>query len=330
MIGLFKQKTPANLMSLLVVGILIKLPAFFNPHPPLLREGDGVLYHRLLEILQPASASFGALFPLLAFALLFVQAVTLTRFVNNHRMMARPNYLPGLSYMVLTSLLPEWNYFSAPLLVNSVLLYVLTALFNTYNRPQARGTIFNIGLALGIASFLFVPSLVFGLWILLALAILRPFRIDEWLLCLLGITTPFYFYAVYIFLNDRWDWNTLLPHISVALPSLKQSAWLAGSIFLVMVPFMAGGYYIQEHLRRMLIHVRKAWSLLLLYLLVGLLIPFVNTSNTLENWIMALMPMAAFHGFAYFYAKWKALPVIVFWLSVAFILCYQYAGPGWR
>jgi len=79
----------------------------------------------------------------------------------------------------------------------------------------------------------------------------------------------------------------------------------------------------------MLIHVRKAWSLLLLYLLVGMLIPFVNTSNTLENWIMALMPMAAFHGFAYFYAKWKALPVIVFWLSVAFILCYQYAGPGW-
>ena len=40
-------------------------------------------------------------------------------------------------------------------------------------------------------------------------------------------------------------------------PSLKQSAWLAGSVFLLMVPFLGGGYYVQDNLRRMLINVEK-------------------------------------------------------------------------
>jgi hypothetical protein len=33
-IGLFKQKTPANILFLFVMGILIKLPIFTDPAPP--------------------------------------------------------------------------------------------------------------------------------------------------------------------------------------------------------------------------------------------------------------------------------------------------------
>ena len=54
----------------------------------------------------------------------------------------------------------------------------------------------------------------------------------------------------------------ILPYITLRMPSLQQSAWLAVSAFLLMVPFLAGGYYIQDNLRRMLIQVRKGWSLL--------------------------------------------------------------------
>jgi hypothetical protein len=32
-----------------------------------------------------------------------------------------------------------------------------------------------------------------------------------------------------------------------------------------MVPFLTGGYFIQDNLRRMLIQIRKGWSLILLY-----------------------------------------------------------------
>jgi hypothetical protein len=328
-IGIFKQKNPANLLLLLITGTLIKLPMFRDPHAPIVRPSDGVLYEGIINFFEGTARSSSLFYPLLTFALLFLQAVIITRFINNQRMMTKPNYLSGLAYLLITSLLPEWNYFSAPLLCNTILLFVLNGLFGIYNKPNARGAIFNIGMALGVASFLFISSLTFIIWVLLALAVMRPFRVNEWLICILGITTPFYFYAIYTFITGNFSWQEFIPQISLGAPSLKQSAWLAASVFLIMVPFLAGGYYVQENLRRMLINIRKGWSLLLLYLLTALLLPFVNSSDTFENWIMAMVPMAAFHGFAYLHSTWRIFPIIIFWLTVIFVIAYQYYGPGW-
>lgn len=329
MIGVFKQKNPANILLLLVFGILIKLPVFRHPYIPVDRPEDGLLFSAILKFIRPAAASFPSIYPLLAFFLLFVQAIVLTRFLNTQRMMTHPNYLAGMAYLLITSFLPEWNYFSAPLLINSILLLVLSGLFRIYNQSNAKGTIFNIGLALGVAGFLFVSSLTFIIWVLLALAVMRPFRLNEWLLCILGITTPFYFYAIYILIKGNWSWQAFLPHLGIGVPVVEQTAWLAACVFLLMVPFLAGGYYVQDNLRRMLINVRKGWSLLLLYLLTALLLPFVNTSGTFENWVMAMVPMAAFHGYTYMYSKWRIFPLLLFWITLAFVIAHQYWGAEW-
>lgn len=300
-----------------------------RPHGAVVRPEDGILFEGIISLFASTAKSTSLFYPLLTFVLLFTQAIMLTRFVNAQRMMSKPTYLPGLAYMLITSLFPEWNYFSGPLLCNTILLFILSALFGMYNKPNAKGTIYNVGLALGVSGFLFISSLTFIIWILLAMAVMRPFRINEWLICLLGITTPFYFYAIYTVVDGTWSWDEFIPRITLGYPSMKQSAWLSGSAFLVMIPFLSGGYYVQQNLRRMLINIRKGWSLLLLYLFAALLLPFVNTSDTFENWIMAMVPMAAFHGYSYFYSGWKVLPLLVFWLTVAFIFGYQYYGPGW-
>jgi hypothetical protein len=328
-IGIFKQKNPANLFILFVIGILIKLPMFLAPQKAIVHPSDGALYDLIIGFLDPVAKSFTLLYPILTYALLFMQALLLTTFINNQRMTNKSTYLPGLAYILITSLLPEWNYFTAPLLVNTILMYVLSGLFGIYNRQNVRGAIFNIGLLLGIAAFLFVSSLAFVLWVWLAMAIMRPFRLTEWLISVLGVTTPFYFYAIYLVITGHWSWEVFLPTMHLGLPSLKQSAWLAGSVFLVMVPFLAGGYYVQENLRRMLINVRKGWSLLLLFLLTAMLVPFINPGNSFENWVVGMLPLAAFHGCAYLYSTWRPFPYILFWITVAFIVAYQYWGPQW-
>jgi hypothetical protein len=326
-IALFKQKSPANFIALLFFGVLIKLPAFFNPHIPDHSKTDGVLYTELLKLLKSGHAW---VYPLLAYLLIFLQAVILTRFVNNQRMMAKPNWFPGMAYMLITSLFSEWNYFSAPLIVNTFLLFILSALFKIYNRPDAKGAIFNIGLALGIASLLFFPSITFLFWILVALMLMRPFKLNEWVLCIVGVTAPYYFYAVWLFISDNWGWRILFPGFSVKMPVLQQSAWLAGSAFLLVMPFLIGGYYVQENLRKVLIQVRKGWSLLLLYIFGAIFIPFVNGTGTLENWVIAAIPFAAFHACMYLYSSLRIVPLLIFWLTVAFVLGYQYGGwQGW-
>jgi hypothetical protein len=328
-IGIFKQKNPATFFLLLVFGVLIKLPLFLHPYNIVNRAGDGKLYKAILRMLEPTGKSFPALYACLAFGLLFLQAIVLTRFMNKQRMMNRPTYFPGMAYLLITSLIPEWNFFSAPLIVNTIFVFVLSGLFSIYNQQNARGAIYNIGLALGISSFIFFPSISFIAWILLALMVMRPFRLNEWALCILGASTPFYFYAVYLFISGPWNWEIFWPYFSIGLPSVRQSAWLAGSAFLLAMPFLSGAYFIQNSLRRMLIHVRKGWSLLLLYVLGAIFVPFINSADTFENWVMAAIPFAAFHASAYLYSSYKIFPVLLFWITVIYILAYQYAGPGW-
>jgi hypothetical protein len=328
-IGIFKQRNPVNILLLAVIGGLLKFPAFVNPHVPVPQSGDGILYLQILKVLQNPGNSFPIIYPSLAFVFLFIQSISLTWFINTQRMMSHSNYLPGISYMLITSFFPEWNYFSAPLLINSILLFILATLFKSYNQLKVKAMIYNVGLALGLAYFLFVPSIIFTAWVFLALMVMRPFRINEWLICILGIITPYYFYGIYLFLTDQWNWHKLLFQFSVGIPFVKQSAWLAGSAFLTAVPFFIGGYYVQDNLRRILINVRKGWSLLLLYLLAAIIAPFVNSGTTFENWMMVAIPLAAFHAYAYLYSVLRIVPLILFWLSVAFVIAYQYYGPGW-
>ena len=330
MIGIFKQKNPGNILLLLCFGVLIKLPMFVNPYIPEIKSGDAVFFENILKFIQPTGKNFPMLYPILTFALLFLQAMMLTRFINSQRMMNRSNYLAGMSYLLITSLLPEWNYFSAPVMVNTILLFIMFTLFRTYHLQRPMGIIFNAGLALGIASFIYFPSIIFLLWMLLVLTVMRPFKINEWLLCILGVLTPFYFYAAGLFLFDQWSWTKLVKDFSISLPDVKQSAWLAGSTFLLVVPFLLGSYYVQVNLRRMLIQVRKGWSLLLLFLIASVIVQFVDVSSGFDSWIIITIPLAAFHACTYLYSSLRIIPNLFFWLSVAFVIAIQYWGPGWH
>ena len=329
MIGVFKQKTPGNIFVLFIAGILLKLPVFFHPHTPVSEPKDGPLFRGILHFLESAGKSSPVIYPLIAYLLLYTQAISLNKVINDNRMMQRQTFLPAISYLLVTSLVPEWNYFSAPLFVNSILVFVLAGLFKTQNMQQAKGTIFNVGLGIGIASFIFFPTVVFMIWAIFALMLMRPFRINEWLLCILGMTAPYYFYPVYLFLTDQLSLQKILPYIDISLPRFRQSAWIAASSLLLCVPFILGAYYVQDNLRRMLIQGRKGWSLILLYLLAAVLVPFLNAGESFENWVIAAIPLASFHACAYLYPPRKIIPNILFWVVIAFIIVYQASVVPW-
>lgn len=330
MIGLFKQKTPVNILVIFVMGILIKFPIFGKYKIPQLDENSAVFYKQIVIFINSFGEKSGLLFALITYLLLFFQAMQLNKLISDHRMMQRSNFLPAASYLLLTSLLPDWNYFSAPLLINSLVLFLFAGLFKLYNQQNVKTTIFNVGLIVGISSFIFFPSIILVVWLIIGLLVMRTVRINEWMICLLGVTTPFYFYTAYLFIADQWSWHLLFQPFSIKLSLPEQSYWLAVASFLLVIPFLIGGYFVQENLRRMLIQVRKNWSLILIYLLFTLFFPFLNNNSPgLGSWILLAVPFAAFHACTYLYPPQRWFPVVIFWLSILFVLTYQYGGPGW-
>lgn len=326
MITIFKQKNPGNALILLIYALVLKFPVFLHPSLPVTKPQDGFLYRELVVWLNGVSGGSPAIFSLLSFLLLFTQASHLNKIVNDQRLFPKPNFLAGMSYLLITSFFPEWNLFSAGLLVNSLLIWALVKMMALYNTQSPKTQLFNMGILVGLASFLFFPAAAFVLLVFFALLLMRPFRFSEWVITLMGLLAPYYFLFIVLFLSGNWTPAKYLPYISIDMLRFRPSIWVAAAISLMVIPFLAGGYFVQANLGKMLIQTRKCWSLLLLYILVSTLIPFINTSQDFGNWILCTMPFAAFHAAAYFYPKAGLMPGILHWLGFALAVYLNYFG----
>jgi hypothetical protein len=211
-IALFKQKSPANLVLLLIFGLLIKMPYLLHPQVPQVIPSGGLLYPAILSLFGSGTGgNMSAAF--LAFGLQYLQALMINYLVNEHRLTTKHTFLPAMSYLLITSLLPDWSLLSPPLLASTLIIWAFLMLFRLYNQQVVKGAVFNIGLIIGLSSMTFFPSAAFLICLLLGLLILRPFRLNEIILFLIGALTPYYFYSVYLFLTDRLTLANVFPSI---------------------------------------------------------------------------------------------------------------------
>ncbi|MFL5788440.1 MAG: hypothetical protein ACJ748_10345 [Flavisolibacter sp.] len=303
------------------------MPLFLYSKNIVATINDGRLYHVIISSLPANNAVVCSAF---SFILLYIQALMVNYMVNEYRLIPRQTYLPAMSYLLITSLLPEWNYLSSPLLSSTLIIWMFIKLFRLYNSGNTKAQVYNIGLIAGISSYIYFPSALFVLCILLGIMILKPFKLNEMFLFILGSLTPYYFHLVYLFLSDRLSIANYFPHISLRIPLINSTIWLAASILLLTIPFLVGGYLIQVHMRKMLIQGRKNWSVLLLYLLMAFFVPFINSDQTFNTWVIITAPFAAFHACAYYYPVKRFMPGFLFIITVGYILFQQYGTPTWH
>ncbi|TCJ14561.1 hypothetical protein EPD60_11295 [Flaviaesturariibacter flavus] len=320
MIALFKQKAPGTIAILFIAGLLLKLP-LFTQTALLTAPTDGPMFRPLADwIGRGYAAAPGAL----AFVLLFAGALILNSAVNQYRMTSRQTFLPALSYLLITSLVPEWSFLSAPLCAALLLELAFVLTLRLYGAQNASGRIFNIGLLTGLAGFFYPPALLFGGIALLGLMVLRPLRVNELFLLLLGVLTPTYFYAIVLFLYDRLQWKMLVPQLHFEVIERPASYTVLGAIVLLVMPFLLGSYYVQASLRKMLIQARKNWSLVLFWLLLAVGIPFLGNSGQYTPWLLVAAPLAAFHACAFLYPSRNWVSLLLFFVILMYILALQY------
>lgn len=323
MTGIFKANNLYNTFLLFVYGLLLKLPMFLQPKVPHPQQIDGFLYKALLKWLPVFGNSLPVIYPVIAYGLLFSQAVAFNKLVNDLRLMQKPNYLTGMSYLLVTSLFTEWNMLSAPLIINTLLIWVWARMSGLYNNPNPKTSLFNIGIAIGVSTFFYFPSLAFAALIIFGLALTRPFKLAEWVMALLGIITPYYFLLAWVFLTDRWK-GYKFPGFAVTNPKFNQTNWAYAAIIIVLFTSIIGLFFIQQNFRRQLIQARKSWNLVFLYLVVAVFVPFVNATHTFEYWILCAVPLSALLGAAFLYPSKKWFPLVLHWLMVAFVIVISY------
>jgi hypothetical protein len=320
-IRFFSGNNPLNVVILFFIGLLIKLPYFITPVIPQPNATDGFLYIELLKALQTTGAAAPVIYPILSFILLFTQAITFNGLVNDQKLFASPNYLLALSYLVITSVVPEWNVLSPALIINTILVWAWPRMVGLYNHPKPKTVLFNIGFGFGICSFFYFPSAYLLLLLIVALLLFRPFYLTEWLVAVLGILAPFYFLLVYFFVWDRWYMvKSVIPTQYLRLPDLLFDGQFWVTFSLVVFPLLIGLIMSARYSSRLLVQIRKSWNFMVFYLIIALFIPFVNSFQGLSHWILAVVPISLFHAAFYVYPKSKRFPELIFWLSLVWIV----------
>jgi Family of unknown function (DUF6427) len=313
--GIFKANNPYNNFLLFLYALALKLPIFLHPRIPQTEQLDGYLYKVLLDWIKPAGQNFLFIYSFLTFLLLYLQAIGLNSLVNSQRLMQKPNYLVGMSFLLITSLFTEWYSFSSPVIVNSLLILVLAGLCNLNTSSGPKSSLFNLGMIIGVATFFYIPSIAFILLILVGLGITRPFRLPEWLMVFMGLLTPYYFFAAWLFLAGKWD-QFKLPGFVLTIPKFHQTGWAIAAVALIIFTILVGLYFIRLNMRRQVVQARKNWNLIFLYLIVAIIVPFLNTSRNFDYWMLAAVPVAVMAGAAFLYPEKKWFSIFVHWSMV--------------
>lgn len=315
MVFLFRDKSLINIILLIFLSIGIHAHWLWSPVVVAESPSSGWLSEWMAGYLTKLHPTI--LF-LLFQGLLISLALRLNGIMDRMRMFPSSTYLPALTLVLLSGLFPIWCYLSPALVSGHLLLWIFSRIADLPQQAQSRSALMNNGLILGIAVIAYHPMLWMAIASIPAMATVKRFRINEYLIYLLGFLLPYYFLLAGSFLMDNLPaFFRELPTFSPSWPMARPDEMGIASLVLLVIALLTGLSYWQRFNSRLLMQTRNCWSVLLIFLLFLLPLPFLMSRQGMEGlWLMTL-PLSAFFSTAFSVPRRLLLPNILFWLLVA-------------
>jgi hypothetical protein len=318
MVFLFRDRSDINVLFLVLLSVAVHFHFYLEPPIVIANPTDGLLAYLLFHYVKPL--------PPLALIVIFhliviVQALRLNILVSRFKMFQHVSYLPAFTFVVLTALFPFWDAISSGLIANAFIIWILVKLNRLYDQTQPKTLEFNIGMIVGCSTLLYEPIAILIPVVIFALAIIRPFRLTEWLVLIMGIVLPFYFIFTYVFLTDSAEaFTAFLPKLDWENPLAALDAKSIIALSFMGLQLLIGLYFWQDQQNRFIIQVRKYWGVMLLTLVVTFFQPIIFSSQALYASAIVIAPLASFISFCYAGPKQLMIPNVFFWISAGLIV----------
>lgn len=324
LLSIFRSNQLLLSLLLLFYAGLLHLSAFWNGAP-----WQAAQYGVLSELVYDWAGKSGWIPQVITVILLFIHGTMLSALNFTHRLIDEINLFPGLFYVLIACLLPEFLYLSPLHLANTFYLLALIDLMAIYNQPRSAGFIFNAGMWIGIGSLFYFSWFIFILLAFIALNILRAFDIRERLMVLAGVLVPYILTALYFFWIDQLDyflhqqfhlpdtWFDFRPAHPLPVTYFKLGLFV---VFLVVVLFSHNQYLTKKTIQQ-----QKKINLLFWGLLCGGLTLVFQPAIQLDHLLILAPPLGLLLAINFTRLKrnWSELLHLLLLLS-AFALQFQY------
>lgn len=288
MLHLVRANSPYTVLILAILTLVLKLQALGHHVLPV-ADAHHALFGYIVWLLKHVLGNSRTAFSMLAILITFGQAIYLMSIASRHRLFSKHTYVPAFAYIVLSSLHPAMGQFSAPLLLNWLLLGALDTVLHFNRREGAQRLIFNAGFLLGCAALIHFPAVIYGMLLVLALLWLRAFRLGEWVVGLLGYLTPYYFAACLLYLFNRWDVVKAWPHWGLGLPQKGAlNPYLVGLIIGCAILLVGGIFILTKIFYRMPVAARRGWGAIGTALAVSIAVCSISPKAETAAWMNVL------------------------------------------
>lgn len=247
------------------------------------------LYNGFLGGLNWIIGQHAIIYAILGILILFAQSLYVRGIAVRHRILANQGYLPSFVFIVLSSLHPALSSFSMALWLNWLLLGGVDLILQLSKANDRRIVLFNIGFLFALGSLWHSSALIFFGFMLLALLVMRPIRLQELAITLIGFGFPFYitFCLLYLFnqLPVARSWLQFNPKLPTHL-----SPWFYLPLILLVVfcLLVAGLFWLSQNFSRLPVTVRRAWQIILIALFTSSLTAVISPGNAVSVWLITL------------------------------------------
>lgn len=274
---------------LLVLAAMPELKGAFVTHDNI--NNSSFLYSLINEYVFPLNSNSSGI-RFLNIGLLLTESLFLNKIVSDHRLMEKPGFVPAMTFLLLSALLP-FRITTFFILISGLLIGLLKILIIIYKQEQPNNNLIAAGFITGILAAMNTVYWTTYLWLIIALFIMRPSSIKEWLICTMGFVLPFYFVLSWQYLTDQLDLISFfsIKAFTFTIPRYSTLIWTKIAVFITLP--VLGLWAYSSQISKMVIQNRKAYLTVFILSVLILLILLLQL-NVLGNELMFLLTPASF------------------------------------
>ena len=295
----FNSNRISILLFISLLPVVYWIPSFFQSAAHAAPEPSGIPLGRWILAFN---RDFRILASLLAMILVAVNAYLLVQLNIIHIFIPVRTQLPSFFYALVVIGMTQLHQLTPALIASTMLIVLLFRIFSAYKIEGISIHFLDAGMLIALASMVYFPSLVFFLFLLVGMTIIRPFVWREWVFAILGLAIPYIFLISVYYLADL-PFADYLHDIAGSLKKPEQHFKLSQIVnwIYVLVFMLFSSYFMAEAMNKMKIHARKFFLVSLLLFLFSVLIYLLIRGAGAGMVYFVSIPLA--YLFAYYFAK---------------------------
>ena len=356
MIQFFKINDPLRIAYFFLIGLIIRTIAIVWVIPMLTPEfqwillgeklSEGFILYNDLEDHIPVLSGFfywlmSELFGrshvahlVLSSILVFFQAVIFNLAINKSDLFNEKTYVPGLLYVIVTSMFADFYIISPAMLGVTFMIYAFDRLFQILKHGNNDETAFRLGANLGLSFLFYKPMLMLCGLIIFDLLLYSNTRVRRYFISIFGFVFPVMLVATFFYWNGSL--GTFTKFFFLKSFSIKTLYYLSISdvISIYFVPFALAilGVFVLFKSSRYINIQSKSHYCFFHWLVIGCVGVVFATEFSAFSLLVVIPPMVFFITAFFTDSKRKWLAEVYFLLFLSFVLVFSYTFKStiWR